>query len=149
MRSLCVVRPITLEDGTVEAVRCHGRRHARSQFAVVDCPTHEYQSLISHQTLFHSSSHESAPSSGFTGPIGTVFHFAPAEVLLSESYTTFLSGFQSSTLHVIHNATHCSSVDAMIAGQRNRILLNQLHEHVFPAPCKDSKPSNAQRCKAN
>lgn len=133
--------PITLHDGTVvNRSDVMADDLPGASFAVIDCPTLDYvDSLLSQEELFHTSSDKQSASRGFTGPIGTVFHFAPAAVLLSREYTEFMTGFPKSTLHVIQNATHCPPLDAMISGQRNNLLLCNLHHKVFPSPILELK----------
>ena len=105
-----------------------------ASFAVVDCPSEKYVESLVAQKHFFQQSNAATDRAGIRGAIGTVFHLAPAEVLLSPSYGGFLSGFPATTLHVILNVVHSPAVDAMMAGQRNIILLNQLHSNIFPAP---------------
>ena len=140
--------PITLENGTIvmrEDIVADDMPGAT--FAVIDCPSEAYvASLTSQEQLFHKhrnpAAAEMAPTSsdpgnsstGITTAIGVVFHFAAPHVLVSPSYVRFLAGFPPTTLHVIQNASHSPAIDAMMAGRRNIILLNQLHSNIFPSP---------------
>ena len=123
---------VTLEDGRV--VR---RSDVMADdvpgvgFAVVACPSRAYlPSLLTNADAFVAPT----PSGGAAN-VCSVFHFAPADVLLTPEYQAFMARFDAaSTLHVLQNATHCPRVDAMKAGQRNVILLSQIHNRVFPPP---------------
>ena len=118
--------PITLEDGRVVK-----REDVMADdipgvvFSIVRCPTMEHASELS------SNLNKISFSNGVATKL--FYHIVPTLVLTSEFYqTSVIDQCPKEALHILVNADICPRIDAMLSGQRNVILLNQIHSGIFP-----------------
>jgi ribonuclease Z len=117
--------PITLTDGrVVKRSDVISENSPGSVFAIIRCPSMEVGNMLSSQ-INRLLSYNSVSTT-------LVYHITPSNVLTSEMYKQgIISKFAPETLHIIVNNDACPSIDAMLCGRSNVILLNQIHSGIF------------------
>ena len=118
--------PITLQDGRIiKRSDVMADDTPGVVFSILRCPTMEHAVELS-SNLQHISSLNGTATK-------LLYHIVPTHVLTSDFYQQhIIAQCPPDALHILVNAHACPRVDVMLSGQRNVILLNQIHAGVFP-----------------
>ncbi|KAL0960609.1 hypothetical protein HGRIS_005641 [Hohenbuehelia grisea] len=136
-----VTFPVKVGDETIERTvrpeECVGESESPGVILIVDAPTKAHiPSLNSafEDSGFFAKFRSRRPEDLKEYLVRTVFHLCGDDVLDDPAYQTFMSGFDSSTHHVVASRQHCPDPVTFTSVAFNQLRLNQLDAAMFPLP---------------
>jgi ribonuclease Z len=132
---------ITEQGNLVHPSQVMGEGRKGPTFLVVDCPTSSFCSTLVSNPYLQSDHYKKRGED-----VALVVHITPLDVLQSESYCQWMSGFGGDTQHLLLHSTLCPGEMGYRHSTKFNMALHMLNPKVYPFPCL---PANNTLDKSN
>jgi ribonuclease Z len=121
---------ITEQGNLVHPSQVMGEGRKGPTFLVVDCPTSSFCSTLVSNPYLQSDHYKKRGED-----VALVVHITPLDVLQSESYCQWMSGFGGDTQHLLLHSTLCPGEMGYRHSTKFNMALHMLNPKVYPFPC--------------
>lgn len=121
---------ITEQGDLVHSSQVMGEGKKGPTFVVVDCPTKSFSKALTCNQYLQPDYYD-----GLGHRVALVVHITPLDVLQSESYCKWMSGFERDTQHLLLHSSLCPGEMGYRHNTKFNMALHLLNPKVYPFPC--------------